>query len=158
MSSIKVKNTGPKTIGLGSLIVNPGENASLPEGFGTDHPTVKFFFARGWLERVTESGIVIPTNMQINEIDEIVIPTNMQINEIDKSDEEDIKKDGNKNDSSDNDKPLELSRRDIERLNLEGLRELATKRNLEFASNATRSTLIELIFAHMSEKEAVEQE
>ena len=137
MSSIKVKNTGPKIIGLGSLIVNPDENAPLPEGFGTDHPTVKFFFARGWLERVTENGIVIPPNVQIDKSD----------------DEDDIKKD-----SSDNDKPLELSRRDIERLNLEGLRELATKRNLEFASNATRSTLIELIFAHMPEKEAVEQE
>ena len=58
--SLKVKNTSPKTIGLGGHPIQPNEVATLPEGFGLEHPTVDFFIRRGWLAKVTDGGIVVP--------------------------------------------------------------------------------------------------
>ena len=57
---IKVTNTGSKTIGLGGQPIHPNDTATLPEGFGLEHPTVDFFIRRGWLAKVTDGGIVVP--------------------------------------------------------------------------------------------------
>jgi hypothetical protein len=43
------KNTGPKVIGFGSLILAPGESNELPEGFDQRHPTIRFYIEKGWL-------------------------------------------------------------------------------------------------------------
>ena len=43
------KNTCQKAIGFGSLILLPDETKELPAGFDENHPSVKFFLARGWL-------------------------------------------------------------------------------------------------------------
>ena len=43
------KNTGAKVIGFGSLILLPGETHELPEGFDTNHPTVKYYLSKGFI-------------------------------------------------------------------------------------------------------------
>ena len=44
-----VKNTGQKCIGLGDVTILPDETKELPKGYGENHPTVKFYLAKGWL-------------------------------------------------------------------------------------------------------------
>lgn len=46
-----VKNTSPKIIGFGEMVLLPGAVDNLPSGFGEDHPTIKFYFAKGWLKK-----------------------------------------------------------------------------------------------------------
>jgi len=54
-----VKNTSPKTIGFGgSMYLIPGDCGELPKGFDENHPTIKFYFKKKWLEKTEkkESG------------------------------------------------------------------------------------------------------
>jgi len=46
---MRVKNTGKKVIGFGSLVLPPDDVAELPEGYGPSHPTVRFYIDKGWL-------------------------------------------------------------------------------------------------------------
>ena len=47
-----VKNKTNKPIGFGNLVLLPDNIGTLPEGFGADHPTVKFYISKKWLEVV----------------------------------------------------------------------------------------------------------
>ena len=51
-----VKNTGKKCIGFGSLILTPDAVGELPEGYSAEHPTVKFYIDKKWLEEVKEDS------------------------------------------------------------------------------------------------------
>jgi len=53
---VLVKNTTNKPIGFGSVILLPDSISKLPEGFGPDHPTVKFFLGKKWLVEVDENA------------------------------------------------------------------------------------------------------
>jgi hypothetical protein len=44
-----VKNTSNKVIGLGALTLLPDDTAALPEAFGENHPTVKYYIQSGFL-------------------------------------------------------------------------------------------------------------
>jgi hypothetical protein len=44
-----VKNTGPKVIGFGDVILIPGDSGELPDGFDQQHPTVQFYIGKGWI-------------------------------------------------------------------------------------------------------------
>ena len=46
-----VKNSSKKVMGFGKTVILPGESGELPEGFDESHPTVNFYFAKGWLEK-----------------------------------------------------------------------------------------------------------
>ena len=51
-----VKNTGKKIIGMGAVYVAPNEKIELPEGYGPEHPTIKFYLAKKWLTPVKEKA------------------------------------------------------------------------------------------------------
>lgn len=50
-----VKNTGAKVIGFGSMLVLPGETRDLPAGYDKDHPVIKFYIEKGFLEAVAQN-------------------------------------------------------------------------------------------------------
>jgi len=47
-----VKNIGKKCIGFGSLVLPPDAVGTLPAGYGSEHPTVKFYISKKWLAPV----------------------------------------------------------------------------------------------------------
>ena len=56
---MEVRNAGRKCIGFGSVVLLPEEVKTLPEGFGPEHPVVKFYIAKKWLVPV-EGGNAQP--------------------------------------------------------------------------------------------------
>ena len=161
MSNVKVKNTSPKVIGMGDLRVVQGDTVELPIGFGVDHPTIKWLLNRGWLTKVSASGIHLPPGAGAD-----TPPANTG-GDGDTHDDGGDPLGGNSDDDTDDNGELdtnddtdtgnaanapagELSRRTVERMNLTDLRELATQRGLPFEQNANRAALIELITASMA--------
>jgi len=53
---MKVKNTGKKILGFGSLVLLPDEVGELPKGYGLANPTVNFYLKKGYLTEVTDNG------------------------------------------------------------------------------------------------------
>ena len=53
---MKVRNNYTSHLGFGTVRILPGETAPLPIGYGQNHPTVKFYIRRKWLEVIGESG------------------------------------------------------------------------------------------------------
>ena len=51
-----VKNTGKKCLGFGALALLPDATGELPEGYGADHPVVKFYLGKKWLVEVKGKG------------------------------------------------------------------------------------------------------
>jgi len=49
-----VQNKTSKPIGLGATIIVPDQVGELPEGFSENHPTVKYYIAKGWLAPTAE--------------------------------------------------------------------------------------------------------
>lgn len=49
---MKVKNLTVKPIGFGATIILPDDVGTLPPGYDKDHPTVKYYFSRKWIEEV----------------------------------------------------------------------------------------------------------
>ena len=43
------KNTGTKVIGFGDLSLLPGATDELPTGYDEKHPAVAYYIAKGWL-------------------------------------------------------------------------------------------------------------
>ena len=167
MSKVKVTNTSPKVIGLGSLQITQNQTVELPAGFGLEHPTVAYFIKRGWLTKVSAGGVHLPPNVKADAPPKApAAPTgNDEDDEPDDTDEDDTddeEPDDTDEDDTDDEEtdgedepdgenegyiPPSLSRRDIERMNLDGLRELATRQGIAFEPNATRAVLIGLITA-----------
>ena len=52
MSKFFVKNVSNKPIAFDELVLLPDEIAALPEGYGNEHPVVRFYLKQKFLERV----------------------------------------------------------------------------------------------------------
>jgi len=119
---MKVTNTGPKILGFGLLHIAPGETKELPAGFGAEHPTVKFFLGRGWLTQTSDGGVLVPSGTTSGE----------------DPPEGDLMQ-------------MPLTSRNVSRMRLEQLREVATNLELSWVEADTRAVLIEQITAKLSE-------
>ena len=157
--SIKVTNTSPKVIGLGGMHVVQGQTITLPEGFGMDHPTVKFLIDRGWLTKVSAGGVLLTgtgnTDLEIPQTP--LNPTDNNGGEQTEDDPANIGGGEQTEETGDGDPPENTggenaenpTRSQIRRMNSEQLRNLATERGIAFESNATNAVLIDLILAAM---------
>jgi len=58
---MQVKNTGKKCIGFGTVVLAPDAVGTLPDGYGADHPTVKYLMDKKWLTPV-KGGKAAPAN------------------------------------------------------------------------------------------------
>jgi len=63
---MKVKNTGKKVIGFGSLVLPPDAVAELPAGYDPSHPTVRFYIDKGWLAPCGEAVPVDPADAKVD--------------------------------------------------------------------------------------------
>jgi len=119
-----VVNTSPKVMGFGGVIVLQNEMAQLPPQFTAEHPTIKFYKSRGWLSISSNSTQVTAPSTPTADAD---------IETTDASDTPDTP----------------LTPRDVSRMNLGPLQELATSLGIEFAGSVTRAFLIERISAEL---------
>ena len=117
-------NTGPKTIGFGAERILPGETKALPAGFGESHPTVRFFMDRGWLAKTSAGGVLVPPGTAAaSGAPQGESPENPQ-----------------------GEAPAPpLSRRALERMKLEELRELAAGKGLETNDGIAKAALVEML-------------
>lgn len=168
--SIKVTNTSPKVIGLGAVHVLQGDTVELPAGFGLENPTVAWLINRGWLTKVSTGGVHLPPSANGSDLtppapsngentppETNVTPpvgdgggnTQADGGSTDGDDTDGDPATGNtENDDAANNTPAgELSRSAANRMKIEELRELATQRGLEFAPDATKAVLVDLIMA-----------
>ncbi|GHU52697.1 hypothetical protein AGMMS49975_09040 [Clostridia bacterium] len=151
---MRVKNKYTSHIGFGTIRILPGETAELPRGYGADHPTVKFYISRGWLEIVggkTEGeASSVTVNVGIKPLDDDNGNTGGNGNEKTNSDngEKENEEDGG-NATADVSKPD----KPISRLNVDELKAYAKQLGLEFADTDTRNMLIDKINAALKPTE-----
>ena len=127
---LTVTNTGPKTIGFGAERILPGETRELPAGFGEGHPTVRFFMDRGWLAKTSAGGVLVP-------------PGTAAASGAPKGESPENPQGG-----------AALSRRTLERMRLEELKELAAGKGLETNDGITKAALVEMLAALAEPPEA----
>jgi hypothetical protein len=116
-----VKNIGKKTIGFGTLVLPPDAKDVLPDGFGKEHPTVSFYFKKGWIEEVDGGGIDNPLHDLTAQ--SIQLPADPPGGD---------NGGGNKS---------------VDRMSLEELKTLASEMGIEVLESDTRKPLIEKIKA-----------
>lgn len=128
---MKVKNLTVKPMGFGATIILPDEVGTLPQGYGKDHPTVKYYLSRNWIKVVDganeggNGGAPAGVNVGVN------------IN-------------NNANNANDPGAPAENAGgqgKPIDRMNKEELQALAFERGIEFVETDTKAMLIEKIRA-----------
>ena len=139
-NKIKVINTGPKVIGLGELHIVQGETVTLPPGFGLDHPTVEYFISMGWLTCISGGGVVLPRCVSPD-----VGMDKVESDAVDTDNTDNAGADNTDNADADTTEPEIPSRRDIQRMNLEGLKALAGRQGIAFEPDTTRAALIDLL-------------
>lgn len=129
---MKVKNLTVKPMGFGATIILPDEVGTLPQGYGKDHPTVKYYLSRNWIKVVDDAngngGAPAAVNVGVN--------INTDPNEPG-APAAPAESTGGQN------KP-------IDRMNKEELQALAFGRGVEFAETDTKAMLIEKIRAAQS--------
>lgn len=130
---MKIKNLTAKPIGFGSTVILPDTVDTLPQGYGSDHPTVKYYLSRKWIKEVgggSDSKNTAAVNVGLN------INTGA---------------DGENNGGSTGDDAGSNvgngSQKTIDRMNKEELQSLAFERGVAFADTDTKAMLIEKIKA-----------
>lgn len=120
---MKVKNLTVKPIGFGSTIILPDDVGTLPQDYGKDHPTVKYYFSRKWIEEVggTSGSTETPSGG--------------------------VSVDVGINDGTDGEKVNAPASKPIDRMNKEELQALAFERGVEFTEADTKAMLIDKIRA-----------
>lgn len=118
---MKVKNLTVKPIGFGSTIILPDDTGVLPQGYGKDHPTVKYYLSRNWIKEVGNADKSGAAAAAVN--------VGVGISTAGES--------GGQSKS-------------IDRMNKEELQALAFERGVEFTDADTRNMLIEKIKAAQS--------
>lgn len=130
---MKVKNLTVKPMGFGATIILPDEVGTLPQGYGKDHPTVKYYLSRNWIKVVDgvngNGGAPAAVNVGVN------INTNPN--------EPGAPAESTGGDNGGQNKP-------IDRMNKEELQALAFARGVEFVDTDTKVMLIEKIRAAQS--------
>lgn len=130
---MKVKNLTVKPMGFSSTIILPDEVGTLPQDYGKDHPTVKYYLSRNWIKVVDgvngNGGAPAAVNVGVN--------INANPNEPGAPAESTGGSNGSQN------KP-------IDRMNKEELQALAFERGVEFVETDTKAMLIEKIRAAQS--------
>jgi hypothetical protein len=141
---MKVRNLTPKPIGFNSVILLPDQTAELPKGFGSEHPTTKYYLSRKWLEAVGDADSnAAPVNS-----------VNVQIktgggaagNDNGKNPDE-TPNDGAVDSANGQDLDTALGStsdkvKTLDRLTKEELQALASERGVEFSETDTRQVLI----------------
>lgn len=134
---MKVKNLTVKPMGFGSTIILPDEVGTLPQGYDKDHPTVKYYLSRNWIEVVGgasgNGGAPAAVNVGVN------------INNT--PNEPNAPAESLGSDNGGQSKP-------IDRMNKEELQALAFERGVEFAETDTKAMLIEKIRAAQAAQSA----
>lgn len=120
---MKIRNLTVKPIGFGSTIILPDETGTLPQGYDKNHPTVKYYLSRKWIEEIggTDSGSGAPAAVNVG----VEVSTG----------------------GADEERPGGTSSKPLDRMNKEELQALAFERGVEFAETDTRQTLIDKIRA-----------
>lgn len=130
---MKVKNLTVKPMGFGSTIILPDDVGTLPQDYGKDHPTVKYYLSRNWIKVVDgvngNGGAPAAVNVGVN--------INTDSNEPGTPAESTGGSTGSQN------KP-------IDRMNKEELQALAFARGVEFVETDTKAMLIKKIRAAQS--------
>lgn len=118
---MKVKNLTVKPMGFGATIILPDAVGTLPQGYGKDHPTVKYYLSRNWIKVVGSDngngGAAAAVNVGVG-----------------------INGAPAENTDSGQNKP-------IDRMNKEELQALATERGVAFVETDTKAMIIEKIRA-----------
>ncbi len=132
---MKVKNLTVKPMGFGATIILPDEVGTLPQGYGKDHPTVKYYLSRNWIK------VVGGTNDNGNGGAPAAVNVGVNINNAANEPGAPAESTGGNNGGQN--KP-------IDRMNKEELQALAFERGVEFAETDTKAMLIEKIRAAQS--------
>ena len=126
-----VKNAGKKTIGFGALVLPPDAVDTLPEGYGADHPTVKFYLAKKWLVEV--KGGKAPTD----ETPPPITPPELTPEQIAAKQAEEA--------VAAKRAEIDAKIKSIGRMNLEPLRGEAFALGIEWTEDDTKATLVQKI-------------
>ena len=124
-----VKNTGQKCIGLGDVTILPDETKELPKGYGENHPTVKFYLAKGWLTKAEASAAAESKKGGKAKL----------------TDEEKAAVEASKQKAAE----LKKNLKEVAGMNLEQLRAKATELGIEFAELDAEAALVEKITAKL---------
>ena len=132
-----VKNTCKKAIGFGDLVLLPDESGQLPKGYDENHELVKFYIAKGWLEKA-KGKKTEPT------------PTTTQEPEL--TEEEKAVIEAAEKAAAEKTAAIEAEIKEIEKMNLAPLQEKATELGIEWVAADTKAVLIEKITAKLKEE------
>ena len=135
---IYVKNLSEKPIGFGTMVLMPDHAGQLPAGFDENHPTVAFFLRKKFLVIVDAAAEAERAALEAKEEAERKA-----------ADAAEAQKEAAEALAKAKTAEIEAQIRDISRMNLQPLRELAKKHNLEFADNDTVAVLREKLTAHL---------
>ncbi len=144
---MKVKNKYTSHLGLGTIRVLPGETVELPKMYNENHPIIKWYISRGWLE-IVDKGISSDTNTNGSTVTITATINNGNADTVDEEKEGAVNTENvdNENGAKDAEK-TDLATKNVDRLTLDELKTLATELKLEVAEDDTRKVLIEKIKA-----------
>ena len=124
-----VKNTGKKCIGFGALVLLPDAVDTLPDGYGPEHPVVKFFISKKWLTVIkgkTAPAPADPPPQNPPPVDPFSVPTEEEA--------EAARKAG-----------IAAKIKEVGKMNLEPLRVEATALGIEWTAADTKAVLAKKI-------------
>jgi len=127
-----VKNTSPKVLGFGKMMLLPDAVDNLPEGFDKSHPTIKFYFARKWLAEATPDEAAKPEPQPEPELTEA---EKAELEALNKAD------------------ALEKELKALKGMNKAQLQTKATELGVEFKEDETNAVLADKISAKLNEAE-----
>lgn len=160
---MKIKNLTIKPIGFGSTVILPDEIGTLPQGYGKNHPTVKYYLSRKWIKEIGgagDSGSASAVGVDVS-LNHGGTPTGNADSDPDGGGADNSTGDPNSNpDGSDasgentGGAPAGGSpNKSLDRMNKEELQALAFQRGIQFVEADTRQVLIDKIKAAQSGNE-----
>jgi hypothetical protein len=150
---MKIRNKHTSAIGFGSVTVLPDTTGELPREFDANHPVLKYYISRGWVE-IADGAPTAPEAARPVAVN-IAPPAPKVSDEAgDAGDSAPPHAEGSGNEDGkdgDGEKPDDAKKagapKSLSRMNLDELRALAEELGLEFTETDTRPTLIDKITA-----------
>jgi len=141
-----VKNTGQKCIGLGDVTILPDETKELPKGYGENHPTVKFYLAKGWLIPAEAPAAAASKKSALSDEEKAAVEASKLAaqKEAEKAAAEAAKLAAQK------EAELKKILKDVAKMNLDQLRAKAGDLGIEIADSDDGTALVEKITAKLS--------